>query len=147
MSHLYIFHVAFHFTFFTILLVLHLFLYINLTAIIKMVMSEVLTMILLHPHMLRQPLFRRVCFVALITIKLQILHSQSKNRNLMIVFHNFSVFSAFSAGSVSSSDPVVVSLIFTASSEVSPISTATLAAAHFSFLLSLLAPAPLLGPL
>ena len=40
------------------------------TAIIKMVMSKVITRILLHPHMLCQPLFRRVCSVALITIKL-----------------------------------------------------------------------------
>ena len=45
-------------------------------------MSEVLTRILLHPHMLCQPLFRRVCSFALITIKLQILHSQSENRNV-----------------------------------------------------------------
>ena len=54
---------------------------INLTATIKMVISEVLTMILPCPHMLCQPLFRRVCPVALTTIKLQILHSQSQNRN------------------------------------------------------------------
>tara|TARA_B110000881_G_scaffold152708_1_gene135617 strand:- start:115 stop:282 length:168 start_codon:yes stop_codon:yes gene_type:complete len=37
-------------------------------------------------------------------------------------------------------------LTFTASSEVSPISTAALAAALLSLPLSLLAPAPLLGP-
>ena len=55
---------------------------INLTAEIKMVMSEVLTRILLHPHMLCQPLFRRVCSVTLITIKLQILHGKSENRSL-----------------------------------------------------------------
>ena len=42
--------------------------FIILTAIMKVVMSEVLTRIFLHPHMLCQPLFRRVCFVALITI-------------------------------------------------------------------------------
>ena len=40
----------------------------------------------------------------------------------------------------------VVSLTFTVSSEVSPISTATLAAALLSLQLSFLAPAPLLGP-
>ena len=38
--------------------------------------------VFLHSHMLCQPLFRRVCSVALITIKLMILHSQSENRNL-----------------------------------------------------------------
>ena len=108
--------------------------FINLTAIIKIVMSEVLTRILLHPHMLCQPLLRRVCSVALITNKLQLLHSQSENRNIrtIIVLPNFSVFSAFS-------------LIVTAFSEVSPISTATLAAAHLSILPRLLAPTPHLG--
>ena len=45
-------------------------------------MSEVPTTILLHPHMLCQPLFKRVCSVALVTIKLQILQSQSENRNI-----------------------------------------------------------------
>ena len=45
-------------------------------------MSEVLTKILLHPHMLCLPLFKKICFVALITIKLQILHGQSENRNV-----------------------------------------------------------------
>ena len=50
--------------------------------LIKMVMSEVLSRVLLHPHMLCQLLFKRVCYVALITIKMQILHSQSKNRNI-----------------------------------------------------------------
>ena len=44
--------------------------FINLTAMIKIVMPEVHTRILLHPHMLFPPLFRRVCAVALITIKL-----------------------------------------------------------------------------
>ena len=82
MSHMYIFHVAFNVTFFTLLFVLQVFFLINLTAIIKMVMSEVLNMILLHPHVLCQTPFRRVCFVALITIKLKILHSQSKNRSI-----------------------------------------------------------------
>jgi hypothetical protein len=63
----------------------------------------------------------------------------------MILFSTFSVFSAFTTGSVSYTDSVVVSFIFNASSEVSPISTATLSAAHLSLLLSLQAPAPLLG--
>ena len=61
----------------------------------------------------------------------------------MIVVPNFSVFSA---GSVYFTDSVVVSFIFTAYSVVSPISTSALTAAHLSLLLSLLAPAPLLGP-
>ena len=101
--------------------------FINLTAIIKMVMSEVLTRILLLLHMLCQPLFRGVISVALITIKLKILHSQSENRNLRknYCFPNFSVFLAFSAGSVSYTDSVVVSLIFTASLEMTPISMST----------------------
>ena len=64
----------------------------------------------------------------------------------MIVFPNLSVFLAFSADSVSSTDSVVVLLLFTASSEVSLISTATLVVAHLSLLLSLLASTPLLGP-
>ena len=116
-----------------------------------MVMSKLVSRRLLHLHILFQPLVRRVCFVALVTIKpikLQILHSHSKieiSEN-MIILSTFSEFSAFSAGSVSSTDSVVVSSIFTASSEVSPIYTATLAAAHLSFLLSLQAPALLLGP-
>ena len=42
MSLWYIFHFVFHVTFFTIFLVLHVFFFINLTVIIKMVMSEVL---------------------------------------------------------------------------------------------------------
>ena len=117
-------------------------------CIIKMVMSEVLTRKLLHPHMLCQSLFRRVCSVALIQIKLHILQIKVKIEisETIIVFPTFSVFSAFSAGSVSSTDSVVISLIFTTSSEVSPISTDTLASAHLSLLPSLLAPAPLLGP-
>ena len=71
------------------------YLFINLTAIIKMIISEVLTRILLHPPVLCQPLLRRVCSLALITFKLQIIHSQSENRNskTMIVLPNFSVFS------------------------------------------------------
>ena len=56
--------------------------FIKLTAIIQMVMSEVLTRILFNPHMLCQPLFRKVCFVSLIIIEVQILHSQSENRNV-----------------------------------------------------------------
>ena len=84
----------------------HLFLsfryfFVNLTTMIKMVMSEVLTRILLHQHMLLQPLFIRVGSVALITIKLQILH-KVKIEISMIVFPKFSVFSVFSAGLVSS---------------------------------------------
>ena len=85
--------------------------------------SVVCGWILFNPHMLCQPLFRTVCFLALITINLQILHSQSENWN----FGNHDC-------------------ILTASSEVSPIFTATLASAHLSLLLSLLAPASLLGP-
>ena len=61
----------------------------------------------------------------------------------MIVVTNYSVFSA---GSVSFTDSVVFSLIFTAYSVVSPISTSALTAAHLSLFLSILAPAPLLGP-
>ena len=64
-------------------IIVYIWVFINLTAKIEMVMSEVLTMILLHPHMLCQPISRRVCSVALITIKLQILHSQSENRNII----------------------------------------------------------------
>ena len=37
--------------------VIQVFFFINLIAIIKMVMSEVLTMVLLHPHMLCEPPF------------------------------------------------------------------------------------------
>ena len=55
--------------------------FINLTALIQMVMSKVCTRILFNHHMLCPLFLRRVCFVALITIKLQILHSQSENRN------------------------------------------------------------------
>ena len=83
-----------------------------------MIMPEVLTRILLHPHMLCKPLFRRVCSVALISIKLQILHSKSEKKEIsetMLVFSNFLVLLAFSAGSVSSTYSVVVSLIFPSS--------------------------------
>ena len=117
--------------------------FINLTAIIKMVMSKVLTRKLLHPHMLCQPLFRIVCFVALFTIRLQIIHSQSENiniRNYDCIPQFFSIFiilSRFSSAVQFSTDSLLVTLIFTASSEVSPISTATLAAAQLSLLLSL----------
>ena len=77
--------------------------FINLTAIVKMVMYEVLTRILLHLHMLCQRLFRFCfCFVALITIKLQILHRQSENRNfrdhdcILQFLSIFSILSRFS---------------------------------------------------
>ena len=66
-----------------------------LTAKIKMVMPELFNRMLLHPHILCQPLIRRVCFVALVTIKLQILHSHSKNRNIRkhdFILHFFSIF-------------------------------------------------------
>ena len=88
----YIFHVAFPVTFFTLFLVIQVFFYKpdynNQNGN------------LLQPHMLLQPLFRRVCSVALIIIKLQTLHSQSENLN----FHDcilkflsiFSIFSRFS---------------------------------------------------
>ena len=60
-----------------------------------------------------------------------------------LVFPNFfKEFTIFLAGSVSSTDSGAVSLIFTAYSVVSPISTA---AAHLSLLVSLLGSAPLLG--
>ena len=49
MSPLYIFHAALHVTFFTLFLVLWAFFFINLPAIIKMVMYEVITRILLYP--------------------------------------------------------------------------------------------------
>ena len=62
-------------------------------------MSEVPNRILLCPHMLCQPLFRRFCFVALITIKLQILCSLSEYRNprnLDCIPQFFSIFSILS---------------------------------------------------
>ena len=76
MSLHYIFHVALPVTIFTIFLVIQFFLNTDcndLTAEINMVLSlssEDHTRTLLDPHMLCQPLFRRVCAVALITIKL-----------------------------------------------------------------------------
>ena len=60
----------------------------------------------------------------------------------LLVPQFLSIFSV-SACSVSSTDSVVVSLIFTASLELSPIYTA---AAHLSLLLSILSSSPLLGP-
>ena len=76
MSLHYIFHVALPVTIFTIFLVIQFFLNTDcndLTAEINMVLSlasEDHTRTVLDPHMLCQPLFRRVCAVALITIKL-----------------------------------------------------------------------------
>ena len=72
---------------------------------VPLALSVVCGWILFNPNMLCQPLFITVCFVALITIKLQILYNQRENRNLRN--HD---------------------CIFTASSEVSPIFTDTLAA-------------------
>jgi len=77
MSLQYIFHVAFSVTFFTLFLVLQFFVCYkpdcnDLTAEIKMVLSllsEVHTRTLLQPQMLCLPLFRKVCAIALITIK------------------------------------------------------------------------------
>ena len=60
---------------------------------INMEMSKVLTRIFLHPYMLFQPLFRRVCSVALITIKLWILHSENRNlRNQDCISQFLSIF-------------------------------------------------------
>jgi hypothetical protein len=68
MSLWYIFHVKFYFTFFTLFLVLRVFCVINLTAIIKMVISELVTRMFIPLHILCKPLIRRVCFVTLVTI-------------------------------------------------------------------------------
>ena len=73
--------------------------FINLTTIIQMVMSKVVTRILFNHYILYQPLFRRVCFVSLITIKMQILHSQSENfnfRNTDCITQFLSIFSILS---------------------------------------------------
>ena len=79
--------------------------------------GNLLTRILLHPHMLCQPLFRKYSFVALITIKLQILHRQSENRNFRnhdCIPQYFSIFIILSRFSfLLLTDSVVVSLIFT----------------------------------
>ena len=91
MSLRYIFHVAFHVTIFTTFLVLQAFFLTNLTAIIKMVMFEVLTAV--------STPFIFFVVVALITIKLQILHRQSENRNVRngdCIPQFFSVFSIYS---------------------------------------------------
>jgi hypothetical protein len=67
-------------------------------------------------------------------------------REISAVFTDFSVFSAFLTGSLSLTGSGLVSLIFTVSSVVSPISIPALAADLLSLPLRLLGPAPLLGP-
>ena len=96
MSLWYIFHVAFHVTFFSLFLVLQVFFFINLIAIIKMAMSDVPTRVLFHPHMLFQPLFIRVCSVALITTKLWFCTAKVKNRNHDCIPKFLSIFSILS---------------------------------------------------
>ena len=89
-----------------------------------MVVSELVTRMLLHPRILCQPFISEE-FVLLHWSKLNCRFSTATVKQeiseTMILFTNFSVFSSFSAGSVSSTDSVVGSLIFTASSEVSPL--------------------------
>ena len=115
-------------------LVIQVFFFINLTTMIKMVKSEVLTRILLHSYMLSPTLSEE--FVQLHWSQLNCRFSTAKVKmkisETMTLFPISPYFQYYQQVQFPSCDSVVDSLIFTASSEMSPISTATLAAAHLS---------------